>query len=199
VNDCEISRMIGVPRRTIMDWRRPTYVSKREMPLETCPRCWRTTKPIRFTADDYAELLGLYLGDGCISSGARTDRLRITLDKKYPRIISDAAALLQRSFPSNSVGITQEHAGCGCVAVWVYSQHLACLLPQHGPGKKHERRVQLEPWQDALVESAPWGLIGGLIRSDGCAFMNRTGPYEYLSYGFSKLLARHRRHLPRCL
>ncbi len=25
----------------------------------------------------------------------------------------------------------------------------------------------------------------GFIRSDGCVFINRTGAYEYLSYGFS--------------
>jgi Homeodomain-like domain len=61
-NDCEVSRRLGVPRRTIMDWRRPTYVSLREYALETCPRCWRTAKPMRFTPADYAELLGLYLG-----------------------------------------------------------------------------------------------------------------------------------------
>jgi hypothetical protein len=28
-------------------------------------------------------------------------------------------------------------------------------------------------------------VIRGLIRSDGCAFINRTGPYEYLSYDFT--------------
>ena len=24
LNDCEVSRRIGIPRRTILDWRRPT-------------------------------------------------------------------------------------------------------------------------------------------------------------------------------
>jgi hypothetical protein len=43
----------------------------------------------------------------------------------------------------------------------------------------------LEPWQRALVDRAPWALVRGLIWSDGCAFINRTGPYEYLSYDFS--------------
>jgi len=27
--------------------------------------------------------------------------------------------------------------------------------------------------------------LRGCIRSDGCVFVNRTGRYEYLSYGFS--------------
>src|SRR4051794_22870142 len=82
LNDCEISRRLGVPRRTILDWRRPTYVPK--TPSATCPRCWQAGKGMQFTAEDYAELLGLYLGDGCISEGPRTQRLRLYLDAKYP-------------------------------------------------------------------------------------------------------------------
>jgi len=62
LNDCEISRRLGIPRRTVLDWRRPTYVSRREFARETCPRCWRAAKPMRFTAADYAELLAMYLG-----------------------------------------------------------------------------------------------------------------------------------------
>jgi hypothetical protein len=186
VNDCEISRRIGVPRRTIMDWRRPTYVPRRKYAVETCPRCWRAAKPIHFTDEDYTELLGLYLGDGCITELARTERMRITLDAKYPKVINQCHALLERCFPANSAGITVKDAG-SCFVVWVYSQHMVCLFPQHGPGKKHERRLILEPWQRQLLETAPWGFIRGCIRSDGCAFINRTGPYEYLSYAFSNL------------
>jgi hypothetical protein len=186
INDCEISRRLGIPRRTIMDWRRPTYVPRREILLESCPRCWRAAKPIRFSAEDYTELLGLYLGDGCITELARTERMRIVLDAKYPRLIRETHALLERCFPANSVGITIKDRG-SCFVVWVYSQHMACLFPQHGPGKKHQRRLILEPWQADLLRQAPWGFIRGCIRSDGCAFVNRTGPYEYLSYDFSNL------------
>ena len=60
-----------------------------------------------------------------------------------------------------------------------------CLFPQHGPGKKHHRRIVLEAWQQTIVESAPWAFLRGCIRSDGCVFINRTGRYEYLSYGFA--------------
>src|SRR5436190_11966629 len=83
LNDCEISRRLGIPRRTILDWRRPSYVPRRTFPLETCPRCWQAAKPMRFTPGDYTELLGLYLGDGCISEGPRAQRLRLHLDAKY--------------------------------------------------------------------------------------------------------------------
>jgi Homeodomain-like domain len=184
VNDCEISRRIGVPRRTIMDWRRPTYVPRPKYPVETCPRCWRATRPIRFTPEDYTELLGLYLGDGCISDHPRTQRLRISLDAKYQTIIGETQALVSRCFPGRSPGVTWSKSR-SWLEVWIYSQHLACLIPQHAPGKKHDRVIELEQWQRDLVTAAPWGLLRGLVRSDGCSFINRTGPYKYLSYGFT--------------
>jgi Homeodomain-like domain len=187
VNDCEISRRMGIPRGTIRDWRRPSYVKRTR--AATCPRCWRAAKPIWFSAGDYSELLGLYLGDGCISPGARTSRLRIALDTKYPGIIDDGRRLLQRCFPSNDVGVQRVPAS-NHVYLSVYSVHLPCLFPQHGPGKKHERKIELEPWQEDLIASSPWPFIRGCIRSDGCVFINRTDvhqrtPNEYLSYCFT--------------
>lgn len=189
INDCEISRRLGIPRSTVRDWRRPTYVSTRKIPLETCPRCWRQTRPIRFTPADYAELLGLYLGDGSISTHPRTDRLRIVLDDKYPGIIEDTRALLSRCFPQNGVHVGRGSKG-KCSAISVYSRHLICLFPQHGPGAKHKRRIVLEHWQEDLVAAAPWAFLRGCIRSDGSVFVNRTDihrpePYEYLSYDFA--------------
>src|SRR4051794_26661726 len=109
LNDCEISRRLGVPRRTILDWRRPSYVPRPTTPMETCPRCWRAAKPMRFAPADYSALLGTYLGDGSISSGPRTMRLRIALDAKYPRIIEETRALLDRCFPANSVDVIRKN------------------------------------------------------------------------------------------
>jgi hypothetical protein len=182
LNDCEVARRIGVPRSTVREWRQPRYQLK--SPRNLCPRCWRRTKMVRFTSKDYAELLGLYLGDGCISNQGRTARLRIFLDAAYPDIIRDTEALLAHSFPGNQVGVVGAHDG-NMIVLSVYSSHLACLFPQEAGGKKHERPISLENWQLRIVEEAPWQFLRGCIRSDGCAFVNRTGPYEYLSYDFS--------------
>jgi hypothetical protein len=38
--------------------------------------------------DPYSYLLGLYLGDGCISKSHRVWRMRIVLDTNYPAIIT---------------------------------------------------------------------------------------------------------------
>lgn len=186
VNDCEIARRLGLPRTTVRDWRRPTYV--RVTPVDHCARCWKRMTGVRFTASDYAELLGLYLGDGHISVTGGTQRLRLSLDSRYPGIITDAEALLQRCFPGNRCCRVLADRGATTVAL-VYNRHLACLFPQHGPGKKHERTIGLEPWQHELVANAPWALLRGSICSDGCVFVNRTGRYEYLSYDFTNLSA----------
>ena len=37
------------------------------------------------------------------------------------------------------------------------------------------------------MQQAPFALLRGLIRSDGCVFINRTGKYEYESYEFANL------------
>jgi hypothetical protein len=151
---------------------------------------------MRFTPDDYTELLGLYLGDGCISAAARTDRLRLSLDARYPEMNRDIEALMERCFPCNEVARVKPSPSrwSGRDDTWlvlsVYSGHLRCLFPQHGPGRKHERQIRLEPWQTELLDAAPWGFMRGCIRSDGCVFVNRTDvhrpvPYEYLTYEFS--------------
>ena len=144
---------------------------------------------MRFNSDDYAELLGLYLGDGHIAAHPRTQRLRIFLDAKYSTIISETRALLERCFIDCVVGCQVAHRGTMLIP-YVYSNHLDCVFPQHGPGKKHERPIILEGWQQSHVDAAPWSFIRGCIRSDGCCFVNRTDihrpkPYEYLSYDFS--------------
>jgi len=92
--------------------------------------------------------------------------------------------LLRRVFPYNRVGRQLVHGG-NMTVLLVHCSHLPCLFPQHGRGLKHLRTIALEPWQERLVKEEPWPLIRGLIRSDGSSFINRTGPYEYLSYDFS--------------
>ena len=141
-----------------------------------------------FPDDDYAELLGLYLGDGHIAALARTQKLRISLDARHVEVVADTEALLRRCFPNNRVGRVHACGGTNVIP-HVYHAHLRCLFPQAGAGKKHDRPIRLEAWQEAIVARAPWALLRGLIRSDGCVFVNRTGRYEYLSYDFANLSA----------
>ena len=47
-----------------------------------------------FSDSDYAELLGLYLGDGHVVRAERTDRLRLFLDSAYTGLSARSCALL---------------------------------------------------------------------------------------------------------
>jgi hypothetical protein len=52
--------------------------------------------------------------------------------------------------------------------------------------------MEFERWQLRLAEAAPFAVLRGCIRSDGCFFVNRTDvhrpqPYEYLTYQFSNM------------
>jgi hypothetical protein len=176
-NDCEIARRTGVARRTVSAMRRAD-------PPNVCLGCWARSKPMLFTPEEYAELLGLYLGDGHVARLGRTFSLRISLDRAHPGIVDDTEALLGRCLPHNRVQRVRV-PGSGVVVVQTYHSHLPCVLPQHGAGRKHERPIVLERWQRAIVDRAPWAFLRGCIRSDGCAFVNRTGRYEYLSYDFA--------------
>jgi len=177
-SDAAIATELGLARTTVRDIRAPRSVLAREV----CPRCWRPTRPVRFAPGDYAELLGFYLGDGHISTCTRTQRLRIACTLEYPQLTRDLVRQLRRNFPGNRV--TLVNAQRAKVDVSVYSSHLSCLFPQHGPGRKHDRPIALEPWQADLVREAPWAFLRGLMHSDGCFFINRTGRYGYLSAQF---------------
>jgi hypothetical protein len=85
----------------------------------------------------YCYLLGLYLGDGCISRIRRVWKLRITLDAKYIGIIDRCREAVDILMPGQraAVLLRSDH----CVEVSLSSKHSPCLFPQHGPGKKHLR------------------------------------------------------------
>jgi hypothetical protein len=143
----------------------------------------------------YVYLLGLYLGDGCISRLARTFFIRISQDTRYPGLIaacSDAVEVVSR----HRAGIVRKRDE-NCVDVYGCWNHWPCAFPQHGRGPKHLRPILLAPWQRGLVEEYPKQLIRGLIHSDGCRCVNRIRrplkdgirTYEYVRYFFTNLSA----------
>ena len=67
----------------------------------------------------------------------------------------------------------------------LYSKHWPCLLPQHGPGRKHTRPIVLEAWQEVLVKEATEEFIRGLIHSDGCRVVANDRGVRGVRYHFS--------------
>jgi hypothetical protein len=138
---------------------------------------------------EYAYLLGIYLGDGVISRARReVYRLRISTDAQYPGIIGECVAAIERVLPSSSVSV-QYSAHRRLAVVSSYSRAWPCLLPQHGPGPKHARRIALQPWQEVIAERHADRLLRGLIHSDGCRVLNRVAGKEYPRYFFTQVSA----------
>ena|ERR1700683_2479844 len=69
---------------------------------------------------------------------------------------------------------------------------LAVLVSAARAGRKHDRKIELEPWQQEIVSAHPGDFARGLFHSDGCRLMNRVRRpvkdgerwYEYPRYLF---------------
>lgn len=172
LQDSDNARLHGVAVKTIRRWRRD--YQRRGKPrgqshlLARCPRC----EGADLDPASYAELLGWYLGDGHISLGRRgVYSLHVFNDKKYVKDIGRIQDLMRQVKPRCRPH-TREVPGCTIVTVgW---KHWTCLFPQHGPGRKHDRRLVLEPWQQEIVLAFPAALLRGLFHSDGCRAKNWT-------------------------
>jgi Homeodomain-like domain len=181
----QIARRIGVPRSTVRDWigghiprigrdGRPGRCGGFELRPEALP-------------PSYVYLLGLYLGDGCLSAHPRgVFRLRVTLDRRYPGIVEECARAIAEVRPKSRVNRLQRPDNS--VEVSSYWKAWPVLFPQHGSGPKHLRDVSLEHWQEQLVARSPELLLRGLIHSDGCRFINTgRGGWRHLRYSFSNV------------
>jgi hypothetical protein len=187
LNDCAVARATGIPRTTVRDWRLGARSSHVSIP-QGCGVCGAPEHDFGALPDSYAYLLGLYLGDGCLSEHRRKVlRLRIVLDDHYPGIIRECAQAMREVLPNNR-SLVQLIRGERAVEVSTYSKQLVCLFPQHGPGRKYQRQIALTAWQQAITDRCPGLLVRGLIHSDGCRFTNtvRHGEktYTYPRYNF---------------
>jgi hypothetical protein len=180
INDCAIARQTGIPRPTVRHWRRRPQVRQR---IVSTSSCGAEHDFSGVPAKPYSYLLGLYLGDGCVSRCRRVWHLRVTLDKKYPGIIDRCRAAIDLLMPGQHSSILPQPTGC--VVVSLYSKHWPCLLPQHGPGRKHTRPIWLEPWQEVLVKQATEEFVRGLIDSDGCRVVANDRGVRSVRYHFS--------------
>jgi hypothetical protein len=144
----------------------------------------------------YSYLLGLYLGDGYVVRFPRAWCLRLFFDTRYPGLILEAKKTIGVVLPSNRVWSARRGV-TNCVVVGCYSTHWPALLPQYGPGRKHERPIVLAAWQTEITSAQPQALIRGLLHSDGCRFVNRIRTqkrvYEYPTYAFTNASADIRR------
>jgi hypothetical protein len=181
-----VSGVTGVSRGTLRRWRDagtpPQAVVRHEL-----RESWEV-----LDGRSYCYLLGAYLGDGtvCVQRGIW---LQIVNDRRYPEISREIMSAMEASFPgrrARSHPSTQGESNVLCIS------HPAVLkaFPQHGPGRKHLRRIELADWQLEFTHTHPGPLIRGLIHSDGCRVINRfktrlpsgrLAEYSYVRYFFT--------------
>jgi hypothetical protein len=191
-SDGEIARLTGIPRPTLSAWRHGRGSVLHRRMLGATP-AWRPAAP-----DVYCYLLGVYLGDGCLTVQSEGSAcLVIVLDLNYPGIVAEVEAAISRVLPGTSA---RRYSRPGEAAIVLQARHpvLPFAFPQHGPGRKHLRKIALVDWQLELTRRCPRELLRGLIHSDGCRTINRfktklpsgrVAEYEYPRYFFSNLSA----------
>jgi hypothetical protein len=196
ISDQKNAEMCGVSVSTLRNWK---YGLRRKPPdparpgvhdrriKRDCPRCF----PRELDRRTYAYLLGLYLGDGhIVATNKGCYRLSICCSNDWPGLIDAAARAVETTMPRSKVAL---RAGTGCTNVNSQSKHWPCLFPQHGPGMKHTRKIELADWQQEITEEYGQEFVRGLIHSDGCRATNRVRrlvggackEYEYPRYFFS--------------
>lgn len=189
--DRENATICCVSVASIRHWRRGSrrtsdILKQKLYDIPRCPRCDERTLEERA----YSYLFGLYLGDGHITQGRRgVYALSIACCDAWPGLREQARSALIAVMPTSGVFAV---ARTGCTEIKSTSKHWPCLFPQHGPGRKHERKIELEPWQQKIVSSYPGDFACGLFHSDGCRLINRVRRpvkdgdrwYEYPRYLF---------------
>lgn len=190
-----IAARTGLPRSTVQRW-----CARRTPPRNLPSAPAGAIRPPDRVA--YAYLLGVDLGDGNVwQTGAHSWRLCLTLDAAYPGIVEEVRAAVARVVPHSPVHVNKR-SGCNAFAVLASSERWPRLLPQHGPGRKHERKIELVGWQRRITTAHVRPLLRGLIHSDGCRSVNRfrtrlpsgrVAEYAYPRYFFSNASADIRR------
>jgi hypothetical protein len=179
----DICRRLGLSRNTVASWLYGRRARQTTIDTERCPRCDRPPRPIDDPAA-YAYLLGQYLGDGHLLMTRKVPLLTVSCDLNYLGVIHDVSTAMVQC-GAGTVGFQEQR---GCISVRSSWRHWPCLLPQHGPGPKHRRSLDLANWQNTIVERHADRFIRGLFHSDGSRFINRVRHgeriYEYPRYMF---------------
>ncbi len=190
LSDYKVAAAIGVPRSTVRRWRHQTPIRYRQPAPD--PN-WRPP-----CEASYAQLLGLYLGDGCLyQHSKRSAVLYVAMDRAYPGLIAETVGTVERVFPGTKVH-AYPRPRAGTVSIQMAQALLPIAFPQHGPGRKHQRKIELVDWQREITTRYPKQLLRGLIHSDGCRTLNtfktklpsgRVAEYTYPRYFFTNFSA----------
>jgi len=118
-----------------------------------------------------AYIVGLALGDGNLSNhNGRAVRLRITCDKKYPKLVEHICKTVQTLLPDNKVSKVDRKSA---IDICCYSNHWESILGWKAKeGSKFKQKVSIPYWikqDDVLLKEC----IRGLFQTDGSIYFDR--------------------------
>ena len=180
-----IARRIGVARSTVRGWlARDAGVAQsvEAVPLKGTKWGFESLHQHQFSA--YAYLLGTYLGDGYLARVRRSYALRIYLNRRQQDVVARVRQAIEIVLPGRRVNEVQ-HRVSPVTEVTCYSRDWPLVFPQHGPGRKHTRRIVLAEWQRSIVEARPADFLRGCRESDGCRHRRIVNGKDYPAYSFS--------------
>ena len=126
----------------------------------------------------------MYLGDGYLAPVRRNYALRIYLNRKQQDVVGRARHAIESVLPGRRVNEVQRRVS-PVTEVTCYSRDWPLVFPQHGPGRKHTRRIVLAEWQRSIVEARPADFLRGCLESDGCRHRRVVNRKDYPAYSFS--------------
>jgi len=194
-NKKQIARITGIPRGTVVDCIKQFgslqgLEENKDRASKSTPNAVldRIQNPENVDVQKaYAYILGIYLGDGNITHIRRVFRLRVTLDARYPNIITFCSQAVQILLPDNQIGIVETYylGEISCIDVSCYYKFWPEIIPQHGEGKKHDRKIELHAWQQQIIDTYPIEFFRGLYHSDGSRSQNIVKGTNYPRYSFT--------------
>ena len=174
-NKSQLEKIYGIPRNTIRYWidneLKTKAVRKKDKPLE------EIIEEIKQNKEDYSFILGLYLGDGCISPNRTSYKLRITQDDKYPNLKNIINYRVNNFFTNKSF---MQNRKKNCSDIGVNDKNLPLYFPQHGKGKKHDRKIELVDYQKDNLDYKEF--LRGLWVTDGSYYLAQK---KYECYNFT--------------
>lgn len=117
-------------------------------------------------------VVGVALGDGNLSNpNGRAVRLRVTCDKKYPKLSKEIVEKIQLLMPKNKVSTINKKKNA--IDISCYSNKWPQILgwtPEKGP--KHNQGIRIPKWIRSKSKYYK-ACLKGLIQTDGCIYTDR--------------------------
>jgi hypothetical protein len=185
VSTAAIARQLGIARSTVRGWLDPRAgVAQPGEAIRLKRIQWGFESLHQHQFPAYAYLLGMYLGDGYIAHLGQQYILRVYLNRKQRLVIERVREAIEALLPGLRVNYVQSRQAAVTV-VTCYGRMWPEVFPQHGPGRKHTRKIELTAWQDQIVRTCPAEFLRGLLESDGSRHRRIVRGCDYPAYSFT--------------